>query len=233
MVTQAVILAGGLGTRLRPITYRLPKSMVDIGGEPFLSHLVRWLGSQGIERVLLCIGYLGEVIERYFGDGAPFGVRIEYAKEQEPMGTGGALKLASPFLHESFVVLYGDSFVPIRIGSPASFFSARDCLGMITVYENRPKIAENNVRLEPDGRITCYDKTSSASNLNGVEAGVTFLRREALNHLPPGRSSMEQHLFPQLIRMGQLIGYPTPERFWDIGTPEGLEAARRHLCDAH
>lgn len=233
MVTQAVILAGGMGTRLRPLTYEVPKSMIDLGGEPFLSRLIRWLRGQGISRVLLCIGYMGALIEEHFGDGSALGVKIEYSREQVPMGTGGALALASPLMDESAVVLYGDSFIPIKLDAPEVLFSSSNRLGLITVCDNHLRIAKNNVRMEPDGRITRYDKTGCAQGLNGVEAGVTFLRKSALSLLPPGRASMEEALFPKLINTGQLIGYLTPERFWDIGTPEGLEEARRHLCDAH
>jgi NDP-sugar pyrophosphorylase family protein len=229
---QAVVLAGGLGTRLRPITQVMPKAMVDVNGRPFLDMLLRRLRRHGFEDCVLLVGHLGDQVIKYFADGSELGMRVRYSVEKELLGTGGALKQAEEMLDERFMVIYGDSFLPIEYAVPASLFESSGKVGLITVYRNLPRIARNNVWLGSDGLVRSYGKAVESKEMNGVEAGVIFLRREALEFVGPGKSSLEQVLFPQLIKRGELLGYFTGTRFWDIGTPEGLEEARRVLNDA-
>jgi NDP-sugar pyrophosphorylase family protein len=228
---QAVILAGGLGTRLGKITQVTPKPMVDVDGRPFLEHLVVRLRSRGFTDFVMLVGHLGEQIIEYFADGSEFGVSIRYSVEKELLGTGGAMKQAEPLLAERFMVLYGDSYLPIDYAAPMAVFESSGKLGLITVYSNVPRIARNNVAVGPGGLVELYDKSAETPEMNGVEAGVLFMRRGALSLVEPGKFSLEQTLFPKLIKRGELMGYVAGERFWDIGTPEGLEAARRKLHD--
>ena len=231
VVRQAVILAGGLGTRLRPITQAIPKPMVDVGGKPFLEHLLMRLKRHGFTDYVLLVGHLGDQIIKCFADGSDYVVKIRYSVEKELLGTGGALKQAEGLLHENFMVLYGDSYLPLRYEAPMALFESSGKAGLITVYPNRSKIARNNVWLDSNGIVRLYEKSAESPEMNGVEAGVFFLRKDALSLAEPGKFSLEQVIFPKLIKRGDLLGYFTDARFWDIGTPEGLEEARRALND--
>jgi NDP-sugar pyrophosphorylase family protein len=206
--------------------------MMDVDGRPFLEHLILRLKARGFDDFILLVGHLGEQIIQYFADGSELGVRVRYSVERELLGTGGALKQAEAMLDEMFMVVYGDSYLPLDYAEPLALFEASGRQGLITVYDNiRPKVAKNNVELGVDGLVKLYDKKAERSSMNGVEAGVFFLRREALTTLEPGKFSLEQTIFPKLIKRGELLGYITSARFWDIGTPEGLDAARRALHD--
>lgn len=222
---QAVILAGGLGTRLRPITEKVPKPMVEVGGEPFLSKIVRWLVQHDFRRQLMLLGYRGELISDYFGDGAGFGASISYSQEPKPLGTGGAIRLAFDKLESEFLVLYGDSYLPIDYRAVEAEFHRVPVEGLIVVFNNR--LADtgviNNVSVSGDGFVTKYAKGSGSAELQYVEAGALCFRREVFAVLPAGEAvSLEQELYPRLIERRQLRAFITLQRFFDIGTPERL-----------
>lgn len=215
---QAVIMGGGLGTRLRPLTFEIPKSMVPVNGKPFLEHQVNHLKESGIKKFLFCIGYLGEQIEEYFGDGERFGVSIQYSVEDKPLGTGGALKNAEDKLEEDFVLVNGDTYNPIDIKEVVEFYNTKEKKGLVVLYDNHEKIVENNISLGEDGLITAYDKESSAG-MTHVDAGVYVFNKSVLSLIPKDKKvSLETEIFQQLIRQKELVGYATGHRFYDIGT---------------
>ena len=224
---QAVILAGGLGTRLRPITERIPKPMIEIGGEPFLARMVRWLAQHDFRRLLILLGYRGEMVSDFFGDGSRYGVSIDYSTEQpSPLGTGGALRNALEKLEDDFVLLYGDSYLPIDYRPAVDDFRQAACRGLLVVYDNHGADTGvlNNVAVDSEGWVTRYAKGQGGSDLRYVEAGVLCFRKEAFAQLPKGQSiSLEQEIFPQLVADRQLRAYVTAQRFFDIGTPQRLE----------
>lgn len=223
---QAVILAGGLGTRLRPITERIPKPMVEVAGEPFLVRIVRWLQQQDFRRLLLLLSYRGEMVSDYFGDGRRFGVSIEYSLESSPLGTGGALRNGLAKLEDEFLLLYGDSYLPIDYRPVTAAFPTPPCQGLMVVYDNRlaDTGVKNNVAVDAHNWVARYVKNQFESNLGYVEAGVLCFRREVFEPLPGGQViSMEQELYPKLIAERQLRAFVTTQRFFDIGTPERLE----------
>jgi NDP-sugar pyrophosphorylase family protein len=230
---QAVILAGGLGTRLGRLTRKMPKPMVPVAGVPYLEHQLRLLARQSFREVLLLTGYLGEQIERYFGSGSRLGLRLRYAREAQPQGTGGALRDARRLLAESFLLLYGDSLLPIAYAAATRRLKDSAALGLIVVYRDPSgeTSVRPNVALDRSGLVTRYDKTAAADpNLEYVEAGVSCFRREVLDLLPgAGPASFEQCVFPRLIDRRQLAGLPTSQRFFDIGTPERLRAIEEYL----
>lgn len=230
-VDQIAILCGGLGTRLRPLTYDIPKSMVPIGGRPFLELQIRFYAKQGISRFVLCSGNLHEQIVGHFGDGSELGVEIVHSVEPEPLGTGGALLNAVEHLDDVFFMCYGDSLLPIRLAPMREIMLSNDALGVITVYDNQENIARNNVQLAADGKVLAYDKTDATEQMNGVEAGVSLLHRAVLELVREPEFSLEMDIFPKLINKGGLFGLPTSQRFYDIGTEEGLELGRRILDD--
>ncbi|MFO7618057.1 MAG: sugar phosphate nucleotidyltransferase [Thermoplasmata archaeon] len=226
---QAVIICGGLGTRLRPLTYDIPKSMVPVRGKPFLQFIVEFFREQGVGRFVFCTGKLHENIEAHFGDGKGFGVDIAHSVEPESLGTGGALLNARHLLDERFFVAYGDSYLNIKLEELVSIYDANKAHGVISVYENRDSIAPNNVRIAKDGRVLDYVKRSPPNTMNCLEAGLALYHRDILDLAPDRKFSLEEAILPQLINRGRLFGLLTPRRFYDMGTPEGLERARREL----
>jgi NDP-sugar pyrophosphorylase family protein len=226
---QVVILAGGLGTRLRPLTEKIPKVLAPVLGRPFISFQLEYLREAGFRKVLLMIAYLGEQIEAYCTDGSRWGLRIDYAREPSPMGTGGALKLAEDRLEDPFVLINGDTFLHLDFhGLLASLF-ALPCSGVMTVCTDVREAPPPNVRIDPDGFISAYHKRNP-DGLNGVDAGVSVYRREVLKAAPAGRPfSFEEELLPPLIARRGLRGFPIRERFYDMGTPESLRKTEAFL----
>lgn len=233
---QAVILAGGLGTRLWPLTERVPKPMMPVAGAPYLQHQLLLLRSQGIRDVVLLIGYLGGQIVDYFGDGDRFGLSIRYAFEETPLGTGGALRAAAGLLHDSFLLLYGDSYLPIRYGPVTEVLEGSAAEGVVVVYDNgiEDTTVANNIAIDGAGRIVRYDKQAHADPaLRYVEAGVLAFRAATIARVPPGVVSLEKDVFPVLIERRGLLAYPTQQRFYDIGTPDRLKAIEEFLKHDH
>ncbi|MDD4308465.1 MAG: sugar phosphate nucleotidyltransferase, partial [Thermoplasmata archaeon] len=227
----AAIICGGLGTRLRPLTFDIPKSMVPVNGKPFLQIILENFREQGIKRFVLCSGNLHENIEAHFGDGSKFGVEIINSPEPEPLGTGGALLNARHLLDDRFFLAYGDSYLPVELELLDRIMAARDALGVIAVYENKETLAPNNVRISGDGRVLEYIKKNPPASMNCLEAGLSLYRRDILDLAPGRQFSLEEVILPQLINRGRLFGLLTPRRFYDMGTPEGLKRARRELND--
>jgi NDP-sugar pyrophosphorylase family protein len=228
---QAVILAGGLGTRLRPITETIPKPMVPVAGKPYLEHQLRELARQGVNDIVLLTGYLGEQVEQYFGDGAQLGLRIKYSKEPHPLGTGGAVRLAAALLEDDFLLIYGDSYLPVDYPAVLNTLRRSKAEGLLVVYDNRlgdTSVISNVNFDEATGMVTRYEK--DGEGLCYVEAGVLAFRKSVLGLLSDAPVvSLEKEVFPQLIARGALAGYSTTQRFYDIGTPDRLEAFEAYL----
>jgi mannose-1-phosphate guanylyltransferase len=224
---QAVILAGGLGTRLNPLTKEIPKVMVTIKGTPFLLYLVHLLNSQGISNVVLCIGYLAEMVKDFLRDAEGIGVEIQYSEEGEKLlGTGGALKKAQGLLDDCFFVINGDTYLPIDYREVWKSSIKCGKKALMVVYNNREDTGvRNNVELDANLMVIRHDKEKPDSNLNYVEAGVLVLRRGALDILgDESPISLEEGLYPTLIEQRELAAYVSEQRFYDIGTPERLKA---------
>lgn len=216
------ILAGGLAKRLRPITERIPKALVDVAGQPFLAHQIRLLRGAGLRRIVLCAGYLGEMIEAEFGDGARFGVRIDYSFDAPRLlGTGGALKRALPKMGSPFFVLYGDSYLPIDYQEIARAFIAADTAGLMTIYRNEGRWDTSNAQFE-GGRILQYDKGQRTPEMHHIDYGVGILRAESLAPWPNDEPFDLAEVYRRLLSENQLSGYEVTERFYEIGSPEGL-----------
>jgi NDP-sugar pyrophosphorylase family protein len=229
---QAVILAGGLGTRLWPLTRTVPKPMVPVAGVPYLEHQLRLLAKQGIRSILILTGYLGEQIEEYFGDGSKLGLAIGYSREQAPAGTGGALRDACEKLAETFLVIYGDSYLPVDYTATLAMLEGSSAAGLLVVYDNRlsDTSVKNNVDVDASGYVTRYEK-DSPDPLGYVEAGVLAFRREVVSMIAPeGLVSLEKETFPRLIASRRLIAQITTQRFYDIGTPDRLKAIEEFLA---
>jgi NDP-sugar pyrophosphorylase family protein len=223
------ILAGGLATRLRPITEKIPKSLVPVAGKPFLAHQLELLRSRGICRVVLCVGYLGEMIQREFGDGSAFGLQLDYSFDgPQLLGTGGAIKQALAVLGEEFFVLYGDSYLPVEYRPVAEFFRRSGKLGCMTVYRNEGRFDTSNVVFRED-EITVYDKRKRLPEMRHIDYGLSLFKAMVFNTYPPNRPFDLTEVMSKLVREKQLVGYEVRERFYEMGSLAGLAALEKFL----
>jgi NDP-sugar pyrophosphorylase family protein len=243
---QALILAGGLGTRLRSVVSDRPKPMAEVGDAPFLAYQLDYLRRFGVDRVVLCVGYRYQQVRDYFGDGAGSGLRIDYSIEAEPLGTGGALRLAEPLIEEdAFLLLNGDSYFDLDLGCLIRAHAsnrARDphCLGTLALVEVADARAYGTVALAEDARVTgFYEKADEIVIFPSfVNAGIYALQKSVNEYIPTAvRVSLERDTFPAILASQQtLFGYPASGFFVDIGTPEGYSRFREHfeeLSDDH
>ncbi|MGH2505219.1 MAG: nucleotidyltransferase family protein [Ktedonobacterales bacterium] len=220
---QALILAGGAGTRLRSVLGdNLNKPMAPIAGKPFLDYLIARLQRQGIDDIILCVGYKADLIQSYFGDGARWGVHLSYSRETDFLGTGGALKLAQDLIYDDlFYVLNGDSFFDVDLDALARFHRNAGAQATLALARVENAARYGAVRLDEEtGRIVEFaekDETPRAGLING---GVYLLTRAALDQTPAGQvCSLEREVFPALLAAGALYGQPFPGFFIDIGVP--------------
>jgi len=222
-IMQAVILAGGPGTRLKPITEKIPKAMILIGGKPFLELQLNLLKRHGISDIVLCIGHLGEKIKEYFGDGRKFGVEIRYSEETEKLlGTGGGLKKTVDLLDDVFFVTYGDAYLILDYQNVMRHFKKTNKLGLMVVYKNFDRYDKSNVVVEK-GLVKIYSKKRKAPNMVYIDFGVSVLRKKALDLIPEGKVADLEELYQELIRRKELLAFETGQRFYEIGSPEGLK----------
>jgi histidinol-phosphate phosphatase family protein len=219
---QAVILAGGRGTRLRPLTLTRPKPMVDILGKPFLEYQIEQLRDQGFKRVLLLLGYLPEVVRDYFGDGRRWGIKIEYSVSAVDDETGRRLKLAEPFLDSCFLLLYCDNYWPMSITRMWQRYVAAGAPAMITVYSNKDGYTRNSVRVEADGFVSVYDKTCSHPGLNGVEISYAIISKKVIRPLSDANVLFETAVYPVLAGRRELSAFVTDHRYLSVGAHHRL-----------
>jgi NDP-sugar pyrophosphorylase family protein len=216
------ILAGGLATRLRSVTEELPKALIKVGNQPFLAHQLRLLASAGIAKVVLCVGYRGEMIEKEFGDGRRFGVEVTYSFDgPELLGTGGALKNARPLLGKQFLVLYGDSYLPIDYTAPIRVFIASGKTGLMTVFRNDGRWDTSNV-LFKSGLIQNYAKKNPSPEMRHIDYGLGIFSAAAFSSWPDGKAFDLAEVYQDLIVRGELAGHEVEQRFYEIGSPAGL-----------
>jgi len=225
-----VILAGGRGTRLRPITDRVPKPMIPFHGKPFLEYLIEMLRQQGFQRILLLLGYLPDAIRDYFGDGSRWGVEIGYSVSPEADETGRRIKLAASKIDPIFLLMYCDNYWPIRIDAMLHMFDQAEVPGLITVYENSDGYSRDNVRIDSNGLVSLYDKSRTAPGLSGVDIGFMIMKREVLGLLPDGNVSFEKEVLPPLVAANRLAAYVTGHRYYSVGTHERLPLTEEFLA---
>ncbi|MGH9806014.1 MAG: nucleotidyltransferase family protein [Terriglobia bacterium] len=216
------ILAGGLATRLRPVSETVPKSMLVVAGKPFVAHQLDWLHGEGVRRVVLCVGHLGDAIRDAIGDGASFGLGVEYSFDGEPLlGTGGALRKAAPMLGREFFVLYGDSYIRCSLAAVESAFRRQGKPALMTVLQNDGRWDRSNV-LFRDGRLVRYDKRTPSPDMRHIDYGLSMLSAGALASHGEGEAFDLADLMMDLSRRSELAGYEATERFYEIGSPAGL-----------
>lgn len=229
MTLPVAILAGGMATRLRPITEKIPKLLVAVAGEPFFSHQIRLLKAAGLTRLVLCVGYLGEKIVELYGDGAKWGVQIEYSPDgPRLLGTGGALIQALPKLGDAFFVLYGDSYLPVDYRAVGDFFLRSGRLGLMTVFENHGRYDTSNVQFA-NGKIELYDKKNKVPPMHHIDYGLGVFRAAAFDGFPRDAVVDLAAVQQSLVTRGQLAGYEVKDRFYEIGSHEGLQELEQLL----
>jgi N-acetyl-alpha-D-muramate 1-phosphate uridylyltransferase len=222
MSFPVVILAGGLATRLRPLTEKIPKALVEVAGRPFLEHQLDLLKQNSITEVILCLGYLGEMIEQRYGDGEALGVRIRYSFDGSILlGTGGAIKRASTLLPDVFFVLYGDSYLPIDFQAVAAAFIESGQPALMTVYANADAWDTSNVWFEQD-RIRLYSKREKLPEMRFIDYGLLVCTKQIFDDSPSDVPFNLADVLEALSRSGQLAGYEVYQRFYEIGSPSGL-----------
>ena len=222
MSFPVVILAGGLATRLRPLTEKIPKALVEVAGRPFLEHQLELLKQNSIADVILCVGYLGEMIEERYGDGEALGVRIRYSFDgPQLLGTGGAIKRASALLPDAFFVLYGDSYLPIDFQAVAAAFVKAGQPALMTVFANADAWDTSNVWFEQD-RIRLYSKREKLPEMRFIDYGLMVCTRQIFDDSPGDVSFNLADTLETLSRKGQLAGHEVDRRFYEIGSPAGL-----------
>lgn len=221
----AAILAGGLATRLRPVTETIPKALIDINGEPFIAHQLRLLKNNGIERVVMCVGFLGEAIEAFVGNGAHFGLSVSYSYDAPEngklLGTGGAIKKALPYLDENFFIIYGDSYLPCNYAAVQKAYIEQQRLSLMTVFHNQGLWDKSNVKYV-DHRIIIYDKKSTDPELKYIDYGLGIFNQTAFNQLSENTPYDLADLYQEMLREGQLAAFEVNQRFYEIGSFTGI-----------
>jgi len=226
---RAFVLCGGLGTRLRSVLRDRPKSMAPVGGVPFLQLLLEDLKAQGIGQVILGTGYMADQIEAFFCRGEEFGLRVCYSREDEPLGTGGALKLAEPLLSDPVVVVNGDSYVEWSLAATRALFAQKNASVVMILQAVSDVARYGSVTIEPGGRVTDFVEKGTRAGAGLINAGVYLVRKEIVAALPAGEAvSLERDVFPRLLR-SKVYGLISKGLFIDIGVPADLERAQTVL----
>ncbi len=227
---QIVILAGGKGTRILPLTQTMPKNMIEIKGKPFLSYQLELLKKNKIFDIVICVGFFAEQIVNYFEDGKKFGVNIRYVFESPSnlLGTAGALKNAEQYLNDEFFVMYGDSYLPVDFQLIFKEFVRSEKLGLMTVYKNANRFDKSNTSIK-DGLVTSYNKPMKKSDLEYIDYGLLVLKKKILENIPPKKFVDLDFIINQLIKEKELAANEVTQRFYEIGSFSGIKDFEKYL----
>lgn len=235
---KAIILAGGHGTRLKPLVDDRPKPLAEINGEPFLMLQIRRLKKFGVKKIILCVGYKADMIKDIFGDGEQLGVEIDYAIEDQLLDTAGAVKNAEPMLagEDHFLTLNGDTFLDVNLNLLIAYHSQYRGMGTLCLFESESAKGKGIVELDHEGRIISFNEKIAENGRAIVNAGVYVFSVEILKHIPSNKKvSLERKIIPELLDADmRLNGFMTRGTFIDIGTPEDYIRAQVELrlhCD--
>ena len=224
-----VILAGGLATRMKPITEKIPKSLIEVNGKPFILHQLDYLKSQGIQNIVLCIGHLGHMIESLIGDGKALDLNIQYSLDGDKLlGTGGAIKKALPLLSKDFFVLYGDSYLPINYKDVEDTYVSSKKNALITVIKNNNQWDKSNVEFA-SGTLIEYKKHHPNKRMQYIDYGLSILNQSIFDTYPENESFDLSDLYHTLSLHNHLAGFETFDRFYEIGSQNGLKETENYL----
>jgi len=224
-----VLLSGGLATRMREYTEKIPKAMIDIAGKPFIHWQLSKLKEQQVEHVILCIGHLGEMIESYTGDGSQYGLKLTYSYDGDKLlGTGGAIKKIEDILPDTFFILYGDSYLEIPYAPLVDAFLTSKKQGLMTVYENTDLYDVSNVIFQ-NGELIIYRKHNKVKDMYHIDYGLGILNKKTFYDFPPDKVFDLAEVYEKLAIEKQLLGFEVHKRFYEIGSPGGLQELRNKL----
>ncbi|MFY8267973.1 MAG: sugar phosphate nucleotidyltransferase, partial [Terrimicrobiaceae bacterium] len=220
-ILPIAILAGGLATRLRPLTEGIPKALVEVAGRPFVEWQRELLAAAGMKRVVFCVGHLGEMIEAHVGDGARFGLEVAYSYDGPALlGTGGALRQALPLLGEEFLVLYGDSYLPIDYAAVTKAFLNSGKPGLMTILKNEGRWDSCNVWMD-GGEIRIYEKKGCLPEMQHIDYGLTAFRAEVFSRSGAEAFDLAE-VMRELVAKNEMAAFEVAERFYEIGSPAGI-----------
>lgn len=223
------ILAGGLATRLAPLTECIPKVLLQVAGQPFAAHQLELLRQHGLTRIVFCVGHLGEQVQAALGDGRRWGVNLSYVFDgPRQLGTGGAIRQALPLLGDGFFVLYGDAYLECDYQAIQRAFENSRKLGLMTVYRNEDQWDRSNVEYG-SGRVIRYDKRHRTALMRHIDYGLGLFRSAAFEDYPTGQAFDLAHVYQQLLGSDELAAYEVRRRFHEIGSPEGLRETQEYL----
>jgi MurNAc alpha-1-phosphate uridylyltransferase len=229
MKLPVAILAGGLATRMKPLTDTVPKSLLEVGGKPFAIHQLELLARRGVRRIVFCVGHLGRRFFDSLGDGRRWNLSIEYVFDgPTQLGTGGALKNAVPYLGDAFLVLYGDTYLDCDYEQVEAAFFNSGRLGLMTVFRNANRWDNSNV-LYSSGGIQRYDKVQRNADMQYIDYGLGALRSAALEGYPSNQALDLTVVYQDLIAANQMAGFEVTTRFYEIGSSEGLQEMHEYL----
>ena len=224
--SKAVLLVGGRGSRLRPLTDKIPKALLEVHGKTITEHLFDLLKKYGIRDVVLCTGYLKDKIKGHFGDGSTMGINITYAEEEEPLGTAGPLRLAKRYLKDSFIVSNGDELKNINIPRMFRLHKRKNALATIALTTVDDP-SHYGVAMLDGSRIVEFVEKPSNPPSNLISAGFYIIEPEVIDMIPNGFSMLEKDVFPKLAKMGRLRGFPFAGQWFDIGNIERYKIAEK------
>lgn len=225
-IRQAVILAGGYGTRLKPFTDTNPKPMYPFEGKPFLEYLIEQVKSFGIKDIVLLLGYLPEKVMDYFGDGSKWGVDITYSVTPVEYETGLRLKNAAELIQDEFLLMYCDNYCPIDFTKLVEEHRRNRGLLQFTAYRNEDGYTKSNLLIAQDGRVEVYDKKRLTPNLQGVDIGYAIVDKQVFSLLPEENHNFEAVVYPELVREGELYATVTQHRYYSVGSWERIELTK-------
>lgn len=224
-----MLLAGGKATRLRPVTETIPKSMLEVGGRPFIESQLELLKKKGITKVIICASFLGEMIRDHIGNGNSFGIEVNYSFDGEKLlGTGGAIKKALEVLDEHFFVMYGDSYLDTNFQKISDYFQSENKSGLMTVFKNEDKWDTSNIEFDGD-KIIDYDKKDLNDRMHYIDYGLGILTKDCFTDFNNEDEFDLAHVYKRLLSKNQLLGYEVKERFYEIGSFSGLEETDKYL----
>jgi len=221
---QGVILAGGMGTRLRPYTLLVPKPMLPVGPKPILEHILEWLKQNGIDEVVISTGYLGKMIREYFGVGSDWGVRIDYATSPHPLGTAGQLKAAENKIHGTFVCVYGDALLEMDLRKVIDFHTMHKAVATMTLMRYSTDLKYGFMKTDPEGRLTEWKEKPTISGY--INVGCFVMEKAFLKYIPSGEMYGMKETFEEAMKSGaRVFGVRVDGRFTDIGDKKSYREA--------
>ena len=228
-MVPVVILAGGLATRLYPVTRTIPKALIPVAGRPFIDHQLSLLKEKGVSRVVLCVGNLGSRIEDFVGDGSSWGLDVQFSYDGEVLlGTGGAIKKAAEILPDSFMILYGDSYLDIELEPVVQHFYSANLPVLMTVYRNLNALDASNILMR-DGRIIRYNKKDRDPAMEYIDYGLIVIRKEIFDPYPSSEPFDLSGVLSQSVETGQVAAYEVPQRFYEVGSLQGIRETEDYI----